>query len=183
MSLRRLAEAVALAAMLVAATPRGDVHAQDRVLRVSLNTELQILDPIVVTINATRVFAYMVFDTLVGIDADGIYRPQMLEGWQISEDRLTYAFTLREGLEFSDGTPVTSEDCVASIGRWAQREALGRHMMEAAEDFRVIDARRFELKLKRPFAFVIEALGKPGNQIPVIMPARLAALPATAPVP
>jgi peptide/nickel transport system substrate-binding protein len=183
MSLRRLAAALALAMMLVAASLGGAAHAQDRVLRVSLNTELQILDPIVVTINATRVFAYMVFDTLVGIDADGIYRPQMLEGWQISDDRLTYAFTLREGLEFSDGTPVTSQDCVASIRRWAQREALGRHMMEAAEDFRIIDARRFELKLKRPFAFVIEALGKPGNQIPVIMPARLASLPASAAVP
>ncbi len=183
MSLRRLAGALALAPMLLAAMPGGGAQAQDRVLRVSLNTELQVLDPIITTINATRVFAYMVYDTLVGIDAEGNYHPQMLEGWQVSDDRLTWTFTLREGLEFSDGNPVTAEDAVASIRRWSQREALGRLMMDAAEGFRIIDARRFELKLKRPFAFVIEALGKPGHQIPVIMPARLASLPASAAVP
>ena len=66
-------------------------RAQDRTLRVSLNTELQILDPITTTINATRVFAYLVFDTLVGLDSQGHYRPQMLQGWEISPDRLTSA--------------------------------------------------------------------------------------------
>ena len=183
MSLRRLARMLALAPMLLAAAPGDGAHAQGRVLRVSLNTELQVLDPIITTINATRVFAYMVYDTLVAIDADGNYHPQMLEGWQVSDDRLTWTFTLREGLEFSDGNPVTSEDAVASIRRWSHREALGRLLMQAAEGFRIIDARRFELKLNHPFGFVIEALGKPGHQIPVIMPARLAALPASAAVP
>ena len=60
MTSRRPAGTLALATMLLAATPDGEAHAQDRVLRVSLNTELQILDPIVVTINATRVFAVIV---------------------------------------------------------------------------------------------------------------------------
>ncbi|WP_052214699.1 ABC transporter substrate-binding protein [Belnapia sp. F-4-1] len=159
--------------------------AQDRrsTLRVSLNTELQVLDRLLTTINATRVFAYLVFDTLVSLDAEGQYRPQMLEGWQISPDRLTYAFTLREGLEWSDGQPVTAEDCVASIRRWAKREALGGQLMAATREMRVVDARRFEIRLNRPFAFVIEALGKAGHTIPVMMPARLAAHDPNLPVP
>ena len=107
---------LALAAALLAVS-LGGAQAQNRTLRVSLNTELQVLDPIVTTINATRVFAYMVFDTLVGIDNAGNFRPQMLEGWEVSDDRLTWRFRLREGLEFSDGTPVTAEDAVASIRR------------------------------------------------------------------
>jgi ABC-type transport system substrate-binding protein len=107
---------LAFAAALLAAT-FGPAAAQPKTLRVSLNTELQVLDPIVTTINATRVFAYMVFDTLVGIDNAGNFKPQMLEGWEVSEDRLTWRFRLREGLEFSDGTPVTAADCVASIRR------------------------------------------------------------------
>ncbi len=54
-------------------------RADDSVLRVPLNTELQVLDPVVTTINATRVFAYVVFGLqLVGIDNDGRYHPQML---------------------------------------------------------------------------------------------------------
>jgi peptide/nickel transport system substrate-binding protein len=176
---RRLAAALAL---LAASLPAG-AWGQDRVLRVSLNTEIQVLDPVVTTINATRVFAYLVYDMLFAIDADGNYQPQMVERHEVSEDRLTYTFHLREGLEWSDGRPVTAEDCVASILRWAQREALGVQIMRQAESLQVIDARRFELRLREPYAYVIEALGKPGNVIPAMMPARLAALPVTAPVP
>ena len=170
--LRTHALASSAAGRWLALPPRA---AEQPPLRVSLNTELQVLDPIVTTINATRVFAYMVFDTLVGIDNEGKYHPQMLEGWKVSDDRLTYSFTLRDGLEWSDGTPVTAEDCVASIQRWAKREAFGKPLMAATKDLRVIDAKTFELQLSSPFAFVIEALGKPGNTIPVMMPARLAA--------
>ena len=173
MTLRRQIGLFALS-VLATAGLASKTLAQDRVLKVSLNTELQILDPIITTINATRVFAYMVFDELVGIDSQGHYQPQMLDGWDISPDHLTYRFRLRDGLLFSDGNPVTADDCVASIQRWAKREAFGAKMMDAAEGFTVIDAKTFELKLKRPFAFVIDALGKPGHQIPVIMPARLA---------
>jgi peptide/nickel transport system substrate-binding protein len=179
---RRAWLAAAIAAALGAAAPAA--AQQDRgTLRVSLNTELQILDPLVTTINATRVFAYMVFDTLVGIDGEGRYHPQMLEGWEVSPDRLTWTFTLREGLEWSDGTPVTAEDCVASIRRWAQREPLGGQLMAATREMAVVDGRRFRIALNRPFAFVIEALGKSGHTIPVMMPARLAAHEAHRAVP
>src|ERR1700733_8087227 len=171
----------ALLLALVVATPNAS--AEEQVLQVSLNTELQALDPIYSSVNATRVFAYMVFDMLVGIDNEGNYRPQMLEGWRISDDRLTYTFQLRDGLTWSDGTGVTAEDCIASIRRWAKREAFGMQLIEATQEFRVVDPKPFELRLNRPFAFVIEAWGKPGNIIPVMMPARLASLDAGKPVP
>jgi len=179
----RLRDLAGLLAPAFLAASLGTAQAQDRTLRVSLNTELQVLDPIITTINATRVFAYMVFDTLVGIDSEGNYHPQMLEGWEVSDDRLTYRFRLRDGLEWSDGKPVTAEDCVASIRRWAQREPLGVQLMQATQEIRVLDARSFELQLSRPFAFVIEALGKPGHTIPVMMPARLANLDPNTAVP
>jgi peptide/nickel transport system substrate-binding protein len=101
--IRRALRSLVLAAVTIAAIVPG-AQAEDRVLRVSLNTELQVLDPIVTTINATRVFAYLVFDMLVAIDNEGNYHPQMLDGWQISDDRLTYTFRLRDGLLWSDGT-------------------------------------------------------------------------------
>ncbi len=154
----------------------AEAKAEEKVVRASLNTELQVLDPIVTTINATRVFAYLVFDQLVAIDNAGSYHPQMLDNWQVSPDRLTYTFRLRDGLLWSDGTPVTAEDCVESIKRWAKRESFGRQMMEAAQDLHPVDDKTFVLQLKEPFAYVIEALGKPGNTVPVMMPARLARL-------
>jgi peptide/nickel transport system substrate-binding protein len=182
MHLRRMAQVLALAPIALCAA-LGGAQAQERTLRVSLNTELQVLDPIVTTINATRVFSYLVYDMLFAIDGEGNYQPQMVERHEVSDDRLTYTFRLREGLEWSDGQPVVAEDAVASIRRWAQREALGVQIMRITESLRVVDARSFELKLREPYAYVIEALGKPGNVIPVMMPARLANLPSNAAVP
>ncbi len=177
--------AAALALLLAIGTTSAQAQdtSPDKRLRVSLNTELQVLDPVVTTINATRVFTYLVYDQLIGIDSTGTYRPQMLQDWQTSPDRLVWTFHLRPGLLWSDGTPVTAQDCVASIRRWAQREALGLQMMQAARSLEPQGPDTFVLTLDKPFAFVIEALGKPGNQIPAMMPQRLAALPADKAVP
>ena len=56
-------------------------------------------------------------------------------------------------------------------------------MMDAVAELRPIDAKHFVMHLRRPFAFVIEALGRSGHQVPVMMPARLARLDAAKPVP
>lgn len=176
----------ALAAALLAATalvaPAAEAQ-QQRPLRLVLNVGLQTLDPIAGPSFVTRNFSYMVFDALISMDSQGRFRPQMLDNWRISDDGMTYTFTLRDGLEFSDGAPVTAEDCVASIRRWGQRDSLGRRLMAATRELRVVDAKTFVLELSRPFGLVIEALGKPSVQVPMIMPARLAAnTPPTTPV-
>ncbi|WP_149537378.1 ABC transporter substrate-binding protein [Siccirubricoccus phaeus] len=147
---------------------------QQRPLRVVVNVGLQNLDPIASPSFVTRNFAYLVYDTLVSMDSKGEYRPQMLQGWQVSEDRLTWTFTLRPGLEFSDGTPVTAEDAVASLRRWGQRDAIGRRLMAAAKALTATAPNVFVLELAQPFGGVIDALGKPSVHVPFIMPARLA---------
>jgi len=177
---RRTKYAKSITAALLLCFAAVPAHAE-KIVRAVLNTELQVLDPIATTINATRVFAYLVFDQLVGIDNQGKYHPQMLEGWQISDDKLTYTFKLRDGLLWSDGTPVTAADCVASIKRWGKRDGFAKNLMAMTKDVRPTGDKTFVLELTQPFAFVIEALGKPGNNVPVMMPARLAATdPATA---
>ncbi|WP_240782559.1 ABC transporter substrate-binding protein [Roseococcus sp. SYP-B2431] len=155
-------------------------HAQpERPLRLVMNTELQVLDPIMTTAFSTRTFSYMVFDTLVAVDSRGEMRPQMLDSWEISTDRLTYTFRLRPGLEWSDGRPVTAEDCIASLRRWGARDGLGRQLMQATKDLTAVDASTFRLELKEPFGQVIEALGKTAMLVPFMMPARIANTPAT----
>lgn len=160
-------------------------QAQDqRPLRVVLNLELQVLDPIITTSNVTRAYSYLVYDTLIALDSHGEYRPQMLEGWTKSADNLTWTFTLREGLEWHDGAPVTAEDCVASLRRWGARDGLGSRLMAATKALTVVDAKTFTLELTWPFSQVIEAIGKPAAQIPFMMPARLASTtPITQAVP
>ena len=176
-----LAAALLTTTALVAPTAQAQ---QQRPFRLVLNVGLQTLDPIAGPSFVTRNFSYMVFDTLIAMDSQGRYRPQMLDNWRTSEDGLTWTFTLREGLQFSDGTPVTAEDCVASLRRWGARDSLGRRLMAATKEMRIVDGKTFVIELARPFGLMLEALGKPSVQVPMIMPARLAAnTPPTTPVP
>jgi len=169
-----------LRGLLIAVLFAAPAMAQEKPLRLVVNVGLQNLDPIASPSFVTRNFAYMVFDTLVAMDSKGQYRPQMLEGWQVSDDRLTWRFTLRPGLEFHDGTPVTATDAVASIKRWGARDSIGRRLMAATEAITVSDANTFVIQLAKPFGGVIEALGKPSVHVPFVMPARIAdATPAT----
>ncbi|MCI0755845.1 ABC transporter substrate-binding protein [Teichococcus vastitatis] len=171
---RRTILATALAATGGMPWRTARAQAADRPLRLVVNAGLQVLDPIAGTSFVTRNFAYMVFDTLVAMDGSGAMRPQMLQGWQISEDRLTYRFTLRPGLEWHDGRKVTAEDCVASLRRWGARDSTGRRLMAAARELRPVSAGSFVLELARPFGGVISALGKPSVHTPFMMPARIA---------
>jgi peptide/nickel transport system substrate-binding protein len=59
----------------------------------------------------------MVYDTLFAMDSELQPQPQMVGGWTASDDKLTYTFTLRNGLRFHDGQPVRAADVVASLNR------------------------------------------------------------------
>ena len=109
------------------------------------------------------------------MDSRGQFHPQMLESWQTTEDRLTWTFTLRPGLAWHDGSPVTADDCVASLRRWARTDGFGKRLMDATQDLSATNPNTFVLHLSRPFAFVIEALGKPNAYVPFILPAKLLA--------
>ncbi len=181
--MRRLCLAL-LAATTLALAPPAQAQPQPSVLRAVLNLELQVLDPIITTSNVTRAYAYLVYDTLVALDSKGEYRPQMLDRWEVSADRLTWTFHLRDGLEWHDGQPVTAEDCVESLRRWGRRDGLGARLMAASKGLSVVDAKTFRLELAWPFSQVIEAIGKPAAQIPFMMPARFArSTPITQAVP
>jgi peptide/nickel transport system substrate-binding protein len=121
----------------------------------------------------------MVYDTLFANDASLQPRPQMVDRYPVSRDRLKWTFALREGLRFHDGQPVTADDCVASLLRWGKRDALGRLLLAATGKLQATDKKTFVLELKAPFAIVLEALAKPSSNVPFIMPARLAATPDT----
>ncbi|MCX7143992.1 MAG: ABC transporter substrate-binding protein [Proteobacteria bacterium] len=151
-------------------------------LKVVLDGEIKIVDPIATVNYRTRDLAYMVFDMLIATDSKGNYKPQMLESFAVSRDRMRYTFTLRPGLEFSDGAPVTAEDCVASIKRWAARDGLGGQMMASTKALKVVDKSTFTLELAKPFGYVIEAIGKPSSNVLAIMPARIASLDASKPI-
>jgi peptide/nickel transport system substrate-binding protein len=140
-----------------------------------MHSDLKILDPIWTTAYIVRNHGYLVWDTLFAMDEKFDVKPQMVDKYDVSADKLTWTFTLRDGLEWHDGKPVTSEDCVASIKRWAARDSMGQKMMGSVMDFEVVDAKTFKMKMKEPYGLVLQSLGKPSSNVPFMMPARVAA--------
>ena len=164
-----LASAAALAATCVARTPAA--QAASSVLRVRPTLDLTALDPLAALSTTSREAAFMVFDWLYALDASLIARPQMAAGHELSADGLTWQITLRDGLFFHDGEKVLAQDATASIARWMQRDTMGRALKARLAEMRVVDDRRFELRLKRPFALLPDCLASPAL---FVVPARVA---------
>ncbi|MGA2550645.1 MAG: ABC transporter substrate-binding protein [Burkholderiaceae bacterium] len=165
----------ALALLAFMAAPRADTG--PIVLRMVPQTNITILDPIWTTANVTRNHGYMIYDTLFGTDADGKIKPQMVDKWSTSKDGKTWTFTLRSGLAFHDGAPVTSDDVIASLKRWSSRDSFGGVLAQFVDHYEATDPNTFRIVLKEPFGLVIEALGKPSSNVPFIMPKRVADTP------
>ena len=101
---RRVLAAGSVALALLAAVP---AMAQGKVLRFVQNGNLTILDPIWTTAYVTRDHGYMIYDTLFSTDANNAVQPQMVDKYEVSSDKLLWTFSLRDGLEWHDGKPVT----------------------------------------------------------------------------
>jgi peptide/nickel transport system substrate-binding protein len=168
-SAARAAMAIALALLPAAASAQT--------LKVVMHADVKIIDPFWTTAYIVRNYGYMVYDTLLAVDDKLEIKPQMLEGWTVSDDKLTWTFTLRDGLKFHDGQPVKAEDCVASLNRWAPKDAMGQKLMSFARELKAVDDKTFVLTLKEPYGMVLESLGKPSSLVPFIMPKRVAETP------
>ena len=143
-------------------------------LRVVMHSDLKILDPIWTTAYIVRNHGYMIYDVLLAQDEKGEIKPQMVEKYEAAADGKGYTFTLRDGLEWHDGQPVTSEDCIASIKRWAAKDSLGQKMMTFVDSISAVDAKTFTIKLKEPTGLVLLGLSKPSSNVPFMMPKRVA---------
>lgn len=168
------------AGMLIAGTLASvpmPAFAQEKTIRAVMFSSLRVMDPIATTNHMSRNHGYMIYDTLVSLDVDGKVQPQMAT-WTVSDDKLNYEFTLREGLAFHDGPPVTADDVVASLKRWAARDGAAKFLMEATDDVVKTGDNKVTWKLKEPFVLFLDILAKPSTVPSFIMPARIASTPS-----
>ena len=156
---------VAAAVLFLPAT----ADAQQKVLRVVMHADVRTLDPIWTTQTIATIHGMMVYDTLFSSDYNQNPKPQMVDTWTVSPDRLVYTFKLRDGLKFHDGTPVTSKDVVASMNRWGKRDGAGKQLMGYTKSLVAKDAKTFEWTLTEPYGFLIDSLAKTGTSIPFVM--------------
>jgi peptide/nickel transport system substrate-binding protein len=180
MGLTGFLKAAGLAVALVTSVA-APVLAQD-VLRLRLNGDINTMDPISTTNFTIRNAAYLMYDTLFALDSNYEPQPQMAEGYELSEDGLTYTITLRDGLMFHNGDPVTASDVVASLERWGKVDGLGKTLFAKMESMSAADEKTITINMSEPWGQVIPALGKISSNVPVIMTAEQAANDPSEPV-
>jgi len=166
---RFLLASVATLAAIVASS-----IASAQTIKVVMHSDVKALDPVWSGAYITRNHAYMIYDTLFAIDEKLQVKPQMVDSWTTSDDGLTWTFKLRDGLEWHDGTPVTSEDCVASLKRWSARDSMGQKLALSLQDYKIVDPKTFQIVLKQKFGLLLEAIGKPSVTVPFMMPKKIA---------
>lgn len=147
------------------------------VLRFSVASNVATLDPT----RANDEFSYLVmhpmFDTLVDFSPTGRdLVPRLAERWTVSSDGLVYTFTLRPGIAFSDGAPITAAHFKISLERALTTEdspfaqylhdldgarALIEHTAPHCAGIAAVDDRRLELRLARRNVAMLAILAMP----------------------
>ena len=110
------------------------------------------LDPHLAVAAGTKEVMFNVFEGLMKPTSTGDLTPAVAESYTVSEDRLTYTFTLREGVKFHNGDEVTAEDVVYSIHRCADTTD-GTPLVEAfsvIQSVEAVDARTVAITISEP---------------------------------
>lgn len=161
-----------LASLLLLAACGGESQRADLVFIQSAEPES--IDPALVSDQVSIRISTSLFEGLCRTNVDGRAEPGMAERWDVSDDKRTYTFHLREGIRWSNGDPVTAEDFVASWKRTltpatAADYASQLYVVRQARAFnegtvtdfsevgvRALDARTLRVELENPTPYFID---------------------------
>jgi peptide/nickel transport system substrate-binding protein len=168
------------AAVLTLARPFLARATESSTLRFVPQADVTILDPLTTTAYSTRNHGHLCWDTLYGLDANFVPSPQLAAGHLVEDEGKRWTFTLRDGTTFHDGEAIRAQDAVASIRRWMPHDTHGQILAQRLDDLRTLNDRQFEIRLRRPFGLLLDALAKPWSFPCFIYPERFAIVdPAT----
>ncbi|MBI3824525.1 MAG: hypothetical protein HY294_00835 [Candidatus Rokubacteria bacterium] len=161
------------ALVISAASPTAlTAQAPRREVRIGIAGVPVSVDPAAAIDGAVPVIARQVFDTLVAwreVTTD--VEPALAVRWAASRDGLTWSFTLRENVKFSDGTPLTAVEAAASFERFLKPDvqpgaapawaAMLRGLPGVVKEVRAADARTLQIVLAQPYAPLLTVLAHP----------------------
>ena len=127
--------------------------AQQTDLTIGLQLEPPHLDPTSAAAGAIDSVLYAnVFEGLTRFGPDGSVGPGLATEWDISEDGLTYTFTLAEGVKFHDGTTFDAEDVKFSLDRARAEDSANaqKALFAGIAEVTVVDPQTVEVTLSAP---------------------------------
>ena len=135
-----------------AAAEPSDAHPNEITVGIAQDLDNS-LDPHKTVKAGTREVMFNVFEGLMKPTPDGDLIPAVAESYVISDDQLVYTFTIREGITFHNGSPVTAGDVVNSITRCIEPYETGVLAVEAlaaVEKVTAMDEKTVSIRLKEP---------------------------------
>ncbi len=113
--------------------------------------------------DSDSVYVYeLINDTVALIDPGRNLKPQLAESWEASADGLTYTYRFRKGVKFHDGSELTADDVVFTIGRILENkypEGRKKEKIGMIDSFKKVDGYTVEIKLKYAYAPFEAAFG------------------------
>ncbi|MEG2203389.1 MAG: ABC transporter substrate-binding protein, partial [Christensenellaceae bacterium] len=89
-------------------------------LFIAMPAEVESFDPITAKNEDLINLLTLIYETPLKTTADGKIEPNLMSEWKVDQDGRAFTFTLREGVVFSDGTPLSIDDVIASAQKvWA----------------------------------------------------------------
>ena len=153
-------------------------------LRIATEGSVQSFDPLWTTASATGNVSSTVLEALFASTRDLGIGPVLMDSWTSSTDGLTWTFNIRDEVKFHDGTPLTTDQVIGTLGRQKDRAPVFKLVWEefgpeAFEDFITKDDDlSFTMHLNEPTLLVLNALG-PQNLTPQVVTEDWYTIPAT----
>ncbi|PPH55099.1 MULTISPECIES: ABC transporter substrate-binding protein [unclassified Rathayibacter] len=126
------------------------------------------LDPHVGGNYPQALLATQVLESLVSRDADGTITPWLAESWTVSDDALSYDFTLREGVTFTDGTALDAEAVASNIAHLqdpATKSSTGYLAVAKVASVTAVSPTVARFTLTAPDSALLESLAQPWTAI------------------
>ncbi len=156
---------IAIVLLLTGCSSPSGGHPKENQLVVGTHTTPDTLDPS--RNNAAAIpyaLLYNVYQTLVRVDSEGNLQRLLASDYQISTDRLTYTFTLRQGAKFSSGAPVDAKAVEKTMNYILTDERVNptrKAEIEALDSVKAISDTQVEFKLKHPSNSWLYAMAGP----------------------
>ena len=163
-SLRLTAALVATAALLAGCASPAAPAAQDLTFAIEgANLSAGHMDPHSSQLDVSALVGRQVLDSLVAQDLDGSFVPWLAKSWKISDDQLTYTFTLRDDVTFTDGEKFNAEAVKANFDHITAESTASAHAAAmlgagaAYKDTTVVDEYTVAVNFTTPYAPFLQA--------------------------
>ena len=127
-------------------------------LKWGANRDIGSLDPYSYGDSFTINVLNHVYEGLVRYNQDLVIEPALATAWEILDDKITWRFTLREGVKFHNGNPFTAEDVVASLARVSHETSPLKGNLPAYVSSKVVDDLTVDITLNGPYPLLLNDL-------------------------